>query len=52
MNFPLMYDVCLGGVSGVAYFITIDKQLQYNRGCYFRYTEYAVLESYVSLFSD
>ena len=25
----------LGGVSGVAYFINTDKQLQYNRGCYF-----------------
>jgi len=25
----------LGGVSGVASFITTDKQLQQNRGCYF-----------------
>jgi len=42
-TFEMSSAHALEGVNGVAFFISIDEQLQYNRGCYFPHANYASL---------
>jgi len=35
LHLKIEFSLCAKGVIGMAFFISIDEQLQLNRGCYF-----------------
>jgi len=50
LHLNIEFNSCARGVSGVTYFISIDEQLKYNRGCFFQDASHNYLE--LSFFLD